>query len=319
MKRGIFFWGFSNLDLVSELSRRVKRTCFIEECYVQIPYQEKTVYLLEMFPEEVIRAPAEDLRLLQQWLIKNNQREVIVVLNFWPFLLNHDFSETISLIQEMIRKKNRILIVCPKFYPKYEFIFSRMNLNISPHIRGIFSVFLQKVKILHESILNLGSSSFLLCTPICDSLISNKQTTVIYEYRTILCFHVLHTLVRNYSSSYLTRRGLVASVINKVTDMGNISDLSSNRKDNMFRFTVDSDATYQFARSVGGNIWSRGIFISSAWLDKLSENQMQQEEFLSWCRCMGIIEYQLQSQESSAVNSIHSLFFSSFSPNHSQQ
>lgn len=313
MKRGIFFWGFSNLDLVSELSRRIKKNSDIEECYVQIPIQEKTVYLLEMFPEEVIRAHPEDVGLLHQWLNKNNQKDVIVVLNLWPFLLYSDFSEKLMVIQDIIKRKTQMLIVCPKLYSQQEFFYYKTKLNLSPVFQKRFFDFFQKIKSIHELILNSGSSSILLCTPICDSLISNKQTTVLYEYKTFLFFHFLHTLVRNYASSYLTRRGLTAALIDKIKDLANTTNSAPHHSNGMFRYSVDSDATYQFKKSIGGKIWNRGVFISTYWIDKFNENQMQKaDEYLLWCRCFGIIEYHIQQHSSSRENALNSLFFSPF-------
>ena len=61
MKIGVLFWGFKDLNLAAECANLLKKDHGIKEFYIQISPQEKTISLLDIFPEEIIRSELKEI------------------------------------------------------------------------------------------------------------------------------------------------------------------------------------------------------------------------------------------------------------------
>ena len=81
MKIGVLFWGFKDLNLAAECANLLKKDHGIKEFYIQISPQEKTISLLDIFPEEIIRSDFDDLNFFYKWLSRNHKKNIIIVMD----------------------------------------------------------------------------------------------------------------------------------------------------------------------------------------------------------------------------------------------
>lgn len=291
MKIGVFFWGFKDLGLVADCAKIIKDKHDVKDFYVQISVNQKTISLLDVFPEEIIRSEIDDFNILYKWLIKNHKKNIIVVMDFWSLLTIKDFSNRIDILKKIFNEPFSFLLCCPKkYYEYYTGIYDKVLLNIAEKTQDYF----KNLYILNDVSLNCLSNMFLLTFPPMLSLLNELCRQEFFSIKKISVFKFIPSLINDYPSQYLSKQGFLNGLNEKIGEIISTFQGAKNlgQKQIIFETTLVSDSLnifYKNHTNIKKRFDKRVLILSS--IERFYKlNTKEDTKFLQWLIYLSILE-----------------------------
>ena len=172
--QNILFWGFYNISIISALVKKLKKDSSLKEYFIQIEKDEKTVNLIELFPSEMLRYDGCDLNSMVQWIDKNKQNNIVVLIDLISILLNNKLEKFYDGLEKLLKLENKI---------KYIFIIPNDKLIIKNQSA------IKNIKYIN-SIYNYYSNSLIKIK----SLIINSSIDYNLYFVSCIEYHFIHIL-----------------------------------------------------------------------------------------------------------------------------
>ncbi len=289
MKTGVLFWGFKDINITAECAKILKKGNHIRDVYIQISTHEKTVSLLDIFPEEIIRCEHEDLNSLQVWLQKNDKKNIIIVIDFWPFLTSKNFSDKLNYFKVILKMPFQFIIYLPKYYHEISLRRSNKKLNsIFEKTNELFS----KVRAIYELSLNSTSSIAMLSSAPTISFLNRLCRQEFFTKKELGFITYVPNLLKNYPSSYLSNKKFIDDLVTKICEINEGIQFYNNRDFvSNFKNEINSDIlNIYYKENKNNNKLFNFVFTSS--IDSFYKIKTKEEyRVLLWCIYLGIIEY----------------------------
>lgn len=316
MKIGVLFWGFKDLNFVSDCANMLKKNHGINDFYMQISAQEKTITLLDLFPEEIIRANFDDLNLFYKWLSKNHRKNILIVVDFWFYLFNKNIFSNSVQIKKIFDEPFNFLVCCPEFYHNSVFDFrSKKLVNMSEKTSELF----KNLKILHEIWLNCSSSIELLSYPPSFPMLNLLCGKDLFYSKKILFLSFVPSILSSFPALFISKESLLEGLVQKIVSIVDVmQSLKNNNEDNyQFKKHLKGDILniYYKDQKTSKNQKKNGLTLKLS-LDKFyTLNSKDESTFLLWLIHMAILEYEHTEISSSenAINEKNPHLFSSVS------
>ncbi|KAB8030878.1 hypothetical protein [Fluviispira multicolorata] len=310
MKTGILFWGFKDINLTAECAKKLKKNNQIRDVYIQISTHEKTISLMDIFPEEIIRCEYDDLNSLQLWLQKNDKKNIIVVIDFWPFLFSKKYLEKINYFKIILKMSFQFIIYMPKYYNDLYLRKNSKKLNsILDKTTDIFS----KVKVFYELVLNSPSSIAILSSAPSISFLNKLCRQDFLHKKEISFFTFVPNLLRGFPASFLSDKKFLEELVAKIVEVSEGIQLYKSREYmSNFKNVINSDIlNTHFKESKKNNKKILNFNLTTS-IDRFYKIKSKEElKILLWCIYLGIIEYKqnfldIASEESKETEMIFS-------------
>lgn len=292
MKVGVLFWGFKDLSLAAECAKKLKREHGIKEFYMQISVHEKTISLLDIFPEEIIRCDFDDLGFFYKWLSRNHRKNIIIVIDFWPFLASKNFSSNIDYLKKILIEPYCFLICCPRYYhdPVLE-PQNRKFLNIADKTYDYF----MKVHQLYEVALNSTTTVTLLSYAPCISLLNSICKQDFFAYKKVSFLTLVPNLLSSFPSIFISKNAFLEGLEQKIFELSSNLQAAKNKNDCEvdFRIYLKADTlNLHFNYKDISKKQKKSRFLISSSFERFYKIKSKDElKFLLWLVYLGILEY----------------------------
>lgn len=315
MKVGVLFWGFNDLNFISECSKILKEKQDLKEFYVQISSNEKTISLLDVFPEEIIRAECDDLNLFYKWLAKNHKKNIIIVLNIWMLLNKKNFPQILKNLKEILSEPFQFIICTPK--NTQEIILFPESKKLSYIAEKSFDFF-RNVNDFYDLALNSENPVMLLAHSPHLNLLNAAAREEIFTIKKIGLFNFLPAILNDFSSIFVTNKNLITAIENNVEHISKQLQVVKNKKELDLEFFNFIKADYENPNSkfTFNKKKLKGFLIISSLEYCFNFKNKEDIRFLNWLIYLAIIEKHFHSVlvEDSSKESLTSLeLFSSTS------
>ena len=292
MKVGVLFWGFKDLNLAAECAKLLKKNHGIKEFYMQISVHEKTISLLDIFPEEIIRSDYDDFNFFYKWLSRNHKKNIIIVIDFWMFLSKKNFLTHFEILRKIFDEPFHFLICCPKYF--HEPIIETQNkklINIADKTYDFF----KNVHLLYELSLNSSSSIAMLSYPPCLNLLNTICGQDFFNTRKISFLTMVPSVLNYFPSLYISKQAFLEGLEQKIFDLSNSIQNVKGKDEDGFIFnnllkgdTLNIHYKYQKAPKKKKN---SGFLILSS-LERFYKMSSKEEiRFLLWLIYLAILEH----------------------------
>ncbi len=207
MKSCALFWGFQDIKLVSLIAKRLKHQLSDHELCVQILPTQKTISLVDVNPEEIIRTEYT-LENLYQWLTRNSfkNKKVFIVVDLFNFIYREPFEQNLPFLKLILALPFQFFFLGPKpltFSIEDRFL-QRKTDNLLSRIKSIVNF----EKQYFEVILNSQAQCQYAAIPIPDKVVLHDKELFLFETRRKLFFHSVPSL-----GKYLGRAGVLRETI----------------------------------------------------------------------------------------------------------
>ncbi|WGL61437.1 hypothetical protein QEJ31_07525 [Pigmentibacter sp. JX0631] len=315
MKIGVLFWGFNDLDFISKCSKTIKEKHDIKEFYIQISHSEKTISLIDLFPEEIIRSESDDLSILYKWLAKNHKKNIIVTVNIWGLLSKKNFQEKLTQLKEILNEPFQFILSCPRNI--HEPIFFEDNKKLTGLIEKN-SDFFRNTADFFNLTLNCSSPIMILMHSPHISFLNSICSDDIFAIKKVGFFNVLPSILYDFSSIFVSTNNLTNCIENKIEYISKLIQNAKNKKDLDLLF--NNEIVADFGNPNDKNDLNKkkikGFLVSSSLEHVFHFKNKEESRFLSWLLFLGIYEkyYYQESKQNNSIeeNSSLELFSSSF-------
>ncbi|WP_186646390.1 hypothetical protein [Fluviispira vulneris] len=312
MKTGVLFWGFKDINITAECAKRLKKGNHIRDVYIQISTHEKTVSLLDIFPEEIIRCEHEDLNSLHVWLQKNDKKNIIIVIDFWSFLSVKNFSDKLNYFKIILKMPFQFVIYLPKFY--HELSIRKKNKKLNSLFEKTNDLF-SRVRAIYELSLNSTSSIAMLSSAPTISFLNRLCRQEFFLKKELGFITYVPYLLKYYPSSFLSNKKFIDDLVTKICEINEGIQLYKNRDYvSNFKNEINSDIlNMHYKENKNNNKLFNFVFTSS--IDSFYKIKTKEDyKVLLWCIYLGIIEYKYKYSDTSMEDSKDSeLIFSRIS------
>ncbi len=302
MKVGVLFWGFKDLNLAAECTKLLKKDHGINEFYIQISVHEKTISLLDIFPEEIIRSDYDDFNFFRKWLSRNHKKNIIIVIDFWSFLSKKNFLSHFELLKKIFDEPFHFLICCPKYF--HEPVIESQNkklLNIADKTYDFF----KNVHLLYELSLNSSSSIAMLAYPPSIPLLNKICGQDFFDTKKFSFLTLVPSVLNSFPSLFLSKKAFLEGLEQKIVELSNSIQSDKNRNEDSFVFYnyLKGDTLnihYKYQKSPKNQKKRSFLMLSS--LERFYKiNSKDNIKYLLWLIYLAILEHK-QSMLFSAEN-----------------
>ncbi|MGY3803139.1 hypothetical protein ACWNT8_03625 [Pigmentibacter ruber] len=315
MKIGVLFWGFNDLDFISKCSKIVKEKHEIKEFYIQISHSEKTISLIDLFPEEIIRSESEDLGILYKWLSKNHKKNIIVNLNIWCLINKKNFQEKLTILKDILNEPFQFILSCPRNI--HEPIFFDDNKKLLGLIEKNFDFF-RNTSDFYNLALNCSSPIMILSHSPHINFLNSICNDDIFSIKKVGFFNLLPSFLYEFSSIFVSTSKLTQSIENKIEYISSLMQSAKNKKDLdlLFNNEVIADLVNPNEKKDLKKKKMKGFLINSSLEHVFHFKHKEDSKFLSWLLFLGIYEknnfQENNMNNSKEENSSLELFSSNF-------
>jgi hypothetical protein len=200
MSSSILFWGFQDFSLVSDLARKSRNVLSIREFYIQINDIEKTMTLMDVHPEEIIRTKY-DLNNLYQWLLRCTKKNCIVMIDLFTLMMSDNLDENYLSLKKILELDFMIFFVAPKMlHPQSIQFLNDNNLNSIYQKTNEFTKILNSF---YEIIVNSRSNSSIFAIPIPDTIFIHRHNYALFETKVKYHLTFRPKILKKFSVSYI--------------------------------------------------------------------------------------------------------------------
>lgn len=303
MKSSVLFWGFQDLKLVAEVAKKLRSTLNIKDFYIQIQDLEKTVSLMDLYPEEIIRTKY-DLNNLLQWLTRDSRNNGFIVIDLFSFPIQDNIEENYLSLTKILELDFKICFVTPKIlYPQNLNFINNIELN---YIYQNIIEYTGIIKNLYEIIINSKSDSTIFATPVSEMIVHNREEYFLFESKEKYKFSFVPKILKKYNGSYISQSSFVRNLIESIS-----TTLSAeNRSHEAVLTNVDADYNSSYCK-VNKNTFSKFNFLIPVSLERFFKIKNTEElKYILWLMYLAICEHEVQVEKSQAVPKLAELFFS---------
>jgi hypothetical protein len=305
MRWSLLFWGFQDLNFVSDIAGKARSTLNICDFYVQINDAEKTTSVMDLHPEEIIRSKFDFIN-LHQWLLKKNNKSVIVLVNIYEFIRQSDLEENYLSLKKILSLEYKMFFLFPKLtYPEN---FSFLNNIYLSSVNDLTKDFSKRVKNFYEIILNSNSEARIINAPISENIILNRSKIQLFCTKSKFNLNFLPKILKKYFVSYISKDKYASDIVNAIKFfLSNLNDCQL-----IFELTADK-SNFDNLKSEGAlNKIFPIIGLSLDVFFKLKRNT-KDEVFLLWLIYISISNYEYNKNDFKESESLAKFFFSNTS------
>lgn len=304
MKSSLLFWGFQDLNFINEVSKKARSSVGIKDFYIQISDSDKTTSLMDTYPEEIIRTKY-DLNNLYQWLLRFSKSNLLVIIDLFNIVFQENLEENCISLNKILELKFKFCFIAPK-------ILHPQNLNFINNIElnSIFQNTLEYTKIiksLYEIIINSGSNSHIIPSPIPENIVLNHINFPLFETKEKYGIMILPKILRKFNASFISLNSFSQKLVEIISSL-----TTANNEKNQFIFNdIDADYSTQFANS-DDNVLLKlrpKISISLERFFKIKRSTIELK-FILWLLYLAICEYEVKLEKNVNVPILGDLYFS---------
>jgi|GEM_PF-6227829 len=155
-------WGFSMPGLASCFAREIARSPARSDVLLQIDPDTRTIDFSSVRIAEFLRTDFRQVEGLLRSLGK--ERSVAVVFDVWRFLLCDGFEDALPLLRKVAELSSRCILLAPRRVSHVDllFPFGLAARGQTPAETESLALWIARIRLLHESVLNAPSSMTLL-------------------------------------------------------------------------------------------------------------------------------------------------------------
>lgn len=293
MKVGVLFWGFKDLNIAAECAKLLKKDHGIKEFYIQISAQEKTISLLDVFPEEIIRSDFDDLGFFYKWLSRNHKKNIVIVLDLWMILSRKNFSVNLEILKKIFDEPFHFILCCPKNY--HDPIIDSGNKKLSNIVEKTFEYF-QNVQALYEVSLNSASSLVMISYAPCINLLNSICGQDFFNSKKLSFFRIIPSILNEFPAVFTSKEVFLKGVEKKVVEFSESFQLVKNKKEGDLYFleSLNGDIKnlhYKYENSYKKKKYE-GILLLSSIERFFGLNSKEENKFLLWLVYLAIMDYE---------------------------
>ncbi len=308
MKVGVLFWGFNDLNFISECCKLLKKKQEVKEFYIQISSNEKTISLIDIFPEEIIRSEYDDLNVFYKWLTKNHKKNIIIVLDIWLLLSKKNFTQVLSYLKDILNEPFQFIICTPKnIHDPVQFPADKKLAYLVERNTDYF----KNVYDFYNLALNCSSPVMLLAYSPHVILLNFLSNEDVFTIKKLGIFNFIPSLLNNYSSVFTASTNLVESIENKIAYVSEILQNTKNKKelDLIFYNEIQADYLNPNDKKIFNKKKLKGLLINSSIEHYFKFKNKEDSKFLTWLIYLGILEKHFSSEiiENNSLETITSL------------
>lgn len=308
MKVGVLFWGFNDLNFISECCKLLKKKQEIKEFYIQISSNEKTISLIDIFPEEIIRSEYDDLNIFYKWLSKNHKKNIIIIIDIWLLLSKKNFAQVLNHLKDILNEPFQFIICTPKnFHEPVQFPTDKRLSQLAERNAEFF----KNVYDFYNLALNCSSPVMLLAYSPYVNFLNFLCNENLFTIKKLGIFNFIPSILNDYSSIFTASTRLVESIENKIAYIAELLQNTKNKKelDLMFYNEIQADFINPNDKKIFNKKKLKGLLINSSIEHYFKFNNKEDSKFLTWLIYLGIIEKYLFSEivENNSVETVTSL------------
>ena len=305
MTFGLLFWGFQDLNFVSEVAKKARHSLNIKDFYIQINDLEKTISLMDLYPEEIIRTKY-DLNNLYQWLSRSTKKNILVVVELLNFVFQDNMEENYLSLKKILDLDFKICFVAPKILHPQSLKFVE-NLELNSIYQNTLE-YTKTVKSLYEILINSGSKAQIISTPISEMVTINRENYFLFESRTKYKLAFFPKILKKFNASYISQNTLAIKLVEALSCA--LVPIGDSNK--LLLANIEADCSTQYLNS-SNNIFSKfkpAIPVSLERFFKV-KSSTRELKFILWLMYMSICEYEVKASFiQNPEQSLAGLFFS---------
>ena len=311
MKIGVLFWGFKDLNLAAECANLLKKDHGIKEFYIQISPQEKTISLLDIFPEEIIRSDFDDLNFFYKWLSRNHKKNIIIVMDFWTLLSKKNFSSNLEVLKKIFDEPFHFLICCPKIY--HDPILDINQKKLINIVDKTFDYF-KNVQSLYEISLNSSASLTMLSYPPNIDFLNSMCGQDFFIVKKFNIFRIIPSILIDFPSVFISKTLLLNEIKKKIIDFSELFQSVKSKKEGELLFknilkgdVLNSHYRYENSKKKKYN----GFLILSSIERFYNLSSKEDTKFLLWLVYLAIMDHEVLNRIEEENEKSSSILFSS--------
>jgi hypothetical protein len=286
---GIFFWGFQDLTIVAKCAKHLKISHGIKKFYMQISPQEKTISLLEIFPEEIVRCEHNDFNFFYKWL--HEHKNIIVVFDAWPLLLSKNFNTNINILKKILNLPSSFLICCPQFF--------RNNSLLSEEKKLLYLVdktqhYFQKVSTLYEIAFNGTASIFMLSFAPCLWFLNFICGKDLWTFKRIGSIIIEPQFLFEFGVMFMSTKDFLIGLEKKIIEIS--KEIKTSQKQSYpisFRNSLQGEVFHKNFQMKQKKQYFKKLLSFSLSLERFYQLKNKEDvQSLLWLIYLGILEYQ---------------------------
>ncbi|APJ02454.1 hypothetical protein [Silvanigrella aquatica] len=301
MKTGVLFWGFRNINLVAECSKLLKKNHSIKEFYIQISIHEKTISLLDIFPEEIIRSDYDDFNFFYKWISRNHKKNIMIIIDFWHFLSSKNFLNQIEILKKIFNEPFHFLICCPRFY--HEPLIDNHNKKLISIVDKTYEYF-KNIQQLYEVSLNSSSSISMFSSPPCMTLLNTLCGQDLFEIKKMSIFSFVPSILKSFPSLFISQEKYLEGIEQKIMELSNSIYAVKNKNEENFPFynslAGDVQNIHNKIQNNNKKLRVKGILLTVSLERFYNIRSRDDGKFLLWLIYLAILEYRQSISLSSA-------------------
>ena len=292
MQNNLLLWGFQDLNFLSELGRKFRYSLPIKELYVQINDMEKTMSLIDLFPEEVIRTK-HDLSYLYHWLNRTNKKNIIVVIDLFTIIYHEKFDENFEHLRELLKLDVKFCFFSPKLLSPQGLKFienqeTKLMFNKLLNINRNFKKYI-------EIIFNSGSNCQILFSSVLEEYNLNQTKYLLFQTRLNWNIMFTNNVLNKYNFLYLKKTQAVSNIIEFISKILNIKE---KEKLELFQEVKSKFSVLEYPKIKNITQFFRPkISFPMEHFYKV-KNKPVEANFLLWILFLSLADYQVELEKS---------------------
>lgn len=307
MSSSLLFWGFQDLNFISEVAKKARYSINSKDFYIQINDLEKTISLMDLYPEEIIRTKY-DLNNLYQWLVRSAKKNILVIIDLFNLVFYENLEENCSSLKKIISLDFKIYFISPKIlHPQTLKFVENQELN-SIYQKTVY--YTKSIKFLHEIIINSGENVNIISTPVPEFIVINRENYFLFEMQTKYYISFFPKILKQFNAAYISQNAFVTKVVETISSIL----LPLENKDKFILNDIEADSVTQYGDR-GKDTMSKFKPMLSVSLEKFFNLKSSTSElnFILWLIYISICEYEIKAEKNSSEPILSDLFFASSS------
>jgi hypothetical protein len=210
MQHSLLLWGFQDFEFISDFGRKIRTSLSFRDFYVQIHDVEKTVSVIDIQAEEIIRTKY-DLSYLYHWLNRAHKKNMIVFIDLFTMVFSENFDENFEYLRALLKLDARFFFFSPNInYPQSLDFLHHPEIQM---IKNRVYNFKKNLKKYLEIIINNESNSCIIKAPILNHFYINHHSYMLFDNKKKNGFVITNRLLNNYSFLFVKRNDFTSKLI----------------------------------------------------------------------------------------------------------